>query len=80
MSKLKYFLYWLVPFVTLCLCGYNLINAIWIYFTATDHLVRLDGYAYLVTAIIQAVIFILFAAIATALTVYSYRKRTVGSI
>ncbi len=73
-NKLKYILIWLLPFILLCVCGYNFVNAAWIYVTVTDSIQRLDGFAYLIMGIFYSVIFIVSSVIALALTVYIYRK------
>lgn len=75
MNKLRYFLFWVIPLIFLCMCGYNFINAAWVYINITDNLERLDGYAYLGAGIIQAVLLVLSSSIAIALSVYTYRKQ-----
>lgn len=74
MNNMKYFFIWLLPFATLCVCGYNFIHAAWIFITVSDNIQRLDGFAYLIIGIIHLVIFIVFAVVALALTVFTYRK------
>lgn len=67
-------MYWIIPLILFCLCSYNYINAIWILRAVTDSMERLDGDAYLLTAVIQTVFWLISVVIAIALTVYSYRK------
>ena len=74
MNNMKYIFIWLLPVLTLCVCGYDFIYAAWIYITVSDNIQRLDGFAYLIEGIIHLVVFIIFSAIALALTVYNYRK------
>ena len=36
MNNMKYIFIWLLPFSTLCVCGYNFIYATWIFMTVSD--------------------------------------------
>ena len=79
MNNMKYIFIWLLPFSTLCVCGYNFIYATWIFMTVSDNIQRLDGFAYLIIGIIHLVVFIVFSVIALALTVHNYRKKVTTS-
>lgn len=71
---LKYVFVWIIPFILMCVCGYNYGKSTWIYFFATEKELRLDGYAYLLTGMFYTVLFIFVSVLAIALTVYLARK------
>lgn len=79
-KKLSYILIWLLPFALFCVCGYDFIVSAWIYVSTADKMLRLEGYAYLFSGLIHAVILIVSSAIAIALTVYFYRKKNKGKM
>ena len=73
--KGKIFLTWLLPLILFGVCGYEFINAVWIYVSAADKLQRLDGYVCLILGIMHGVLFLIVSAIATVLTVLVCKKK-----
>ena len=72
--NMKYIIIWILPFVILCISGYNLLKSAFIYFMGIELEERLEGLAYLTVGILYMVAFIVTSIIAIAVTVYVYRK------
>lgn len=77
---MKYILIWLLPFILFCICGYDVIRVVWIYFFGEGKIERMNGVAYLFMVAFHVPAFIIATIVAGIITICIKRKKSSHNI